>query len=311
MIIDFRKLQSFIKIVDAGSISRAAGLLGTAQPALSQQVAALEQHFGQKLLTRFSNGVAPTQAGLVLYRHAEYMLKYLDHVSIEVGRTTEALVGTVSVGLATYSSTATLALPILRMTREQHPGIVIHINDTFGQTLSELVMSGRLDMAVIYARRPIKGVTLTHLFNERLYFVASDALMPREDPDQPLEIRALEDIPLVLPGRKHFLRKLIDEAFARARITPHVVAEIESIGATASAVQAGLGASILSLSVVKGTPGFDALSVRELHRPVIQTEISLCTPEATPMSEAALAVKAILLKAARELIEHSPKGVTP
>jgi hypothetical protein len=50
MSVDFTKLKSFVKIVDAGSVSRAAGILRTAQPALSQQIAALESYFKHKLL---------------------------------------------------------------------------------------------------------------------------------------------------------------------------------------------------------------------------------------------------------------------
>ena len=66
MSVDFTKLKSFVKIVDAGSVSRAASILRTAQPALSQQVAALESHFKHKLLTRSNTGITPTEAGLVL-----------------------------------------------------------------------------------------------------------------------------------------------------------------------------------------------------------------------------------------------------
>lgn len=171
MIVDFRKLQSFVKIVDAGSISRAAGILNTAQPALSQQIAALEQHFGQQLLIRSNSGVAPTQAGLVLYRHALFMLKHLEQVQLDVSRASDALAGHVSVGLATYSTTSALSLPIIQAVRRQYPGITLHINDSFGQILSELVMSGRMDMAVIYASQPIKGTHLQSLFSEELFLV--------------------------------------------------------------------------------------------------------------------------------------------
>jgi LysR family nitrogen assimilation transcriptional regulator len=73
MSVDFEKLRNFVKIVDAGSMSRAASILRTAQPALSQQLSALEAHFRQKLLIRSNHGVAPTEAGLALYRHAQIL----------------------------------------------------------------------------------------------------------------------------------------------------------------------------------------------------------------------------------------------
>ena len=60
---DTRRLYSFVRVVDAGSITRAADLLHIAQPALSQQMTALESLFGQQLLSRSKQGVEPTEAG--------------------------------------------------------------------------------------------------------------------------------------------------------------------------------------------------------------------------------------------------------
>lgn len=305
MIVDFRKLANFVKIIDAGSISRAAALLNTAQPALSQQLAALEQHFGQKLLLRSNSGISPTQAGLVLYRHAQFMLKYLDQATLDVERAGEVLTGHVSVGLATYSASSTLSLPIIREVRRQHPGITVHINDSFGQILSELVMSGRMDMAVIYASHPIKGTQLAPLFTEELYFVCGidqDALFA---PGAPIEVQALKGVPLVLPGKGHFLRKLIDDAFARARVKLEIAAEIESISALSEAVRTGIGGSILPLSVVLGIPGQERLNAHPLIKPAISADVALCTPDPAPMSEAALAVKAVLLQVVADLPEHA------
>src|SRR5260370_1861590 len=75
--VDFKKLSSFVKIVDTGSMSRAANTLRIAQPALSQQVAALEAHFRQKLLLRSNHGVAPPEAGFTLSPHPPALPKHL------------------------------------------------------------------------------------------------------------------------------------------------------------------------------------------------------------------------------------------
>jgi len=310
VIIDFRKLQSFVKIVDAGSISRAAGLLNTAQPALSQQIAALEQHFGQQLLIRSNSGVSATQAGRVLYRHAQFMLKHLEQITLDVSRASEALAGHVSIGLATYSTTSVLSLPIIQEVRRLHPAITIHINDSFGQILSELVMSGRMDMAVIYASQPIKGTHLQPLFTEELFLVTGPDFPQDKLGPGPVEIRNLAQVPLVLPGRGHFLRKLIEEAFSRARVEPEVVAEIESVAALAAAVRSGIGATILPMSVASGTAGLEDSRVYKLIKPAIHANVSLCTPDPTPMSEPAFAVKAVLLKVVAELMEQTHAGLS-
>src|SRR5258708_14540519 len=111
--VDLKKLRSFVKIVDTGRMSRAANTLRIAQPALRQQVAALEAHFKQKLLLRSNHGVAPTEAGFTLYRHAQAMLKQLEQSQRDVTRATTSLQGHVSIGLATFSPAPNFPCPLL------------------------------------------------------------------------------------------------------------------------------------------------------------------------------------------------------
>ena len=54
---EFRSLEYFVQIADEGSISRAAGKLGVAQPALTRRIKQLETELGTQLLTRLPRGV--------------------------------------------------------------------------------------------------------------------------------------------------------------------------------------------------------------------------------------------------------------
>jgi LysR family nitrogen assimilation transcriptional regulator len=94
--------------------------------------------------------------------------------------------------------------------------------------LSELIMTGKMDMAMIYGSGPIKGVKLQPLFREELYLVSRLDPTAKKQSDDPLQLSALADVRLLLPSQGHFLRRLIDESLARARVTPNVVSEIES-----------------------------------------------------------------------------------
>src|SRR5215467_3386447 len=76
----FRQLRYFTKVLEAGSFSRAAATIHVAQPALSQQVAELEERLGVILLVRSARGVRPTAAGEVLYREACEILHQLDQL---------------------------------------------------------------------------------------------------------------------------------------------------------------------------------------------------------------------------------------
>ena len=309
MSVDFRKLKSFLKIVDAGSVSRAASILRTAQPALSQQLAALESHFKHKLLIRSNHGIVPTEAGIILYRHAQLLMKQLEQAQIDIDQSVKALAGRVSIGLATYSASNALSLPILTEMKALHPQIVVHINDSFGHVLSELIMTGKMDMAIIYGSGPIKGVTLRPLFREELVLVSAPGTALGKPGDEPLQLSALADVQLLLPSRGHFLRRLIDESLARARVAPQVVSEIESVSALGAAVMAGLGSTILPASVASATSSFGGADVRRLVRPAIEATVSLCVSDHLPLSEPALAARAVLLDVVDKFMRNHPQGI--
>ncbi|NTI25152.1 nitrogen assimilation transcriptional regulator [Rhizobium rhizogenes] len=309
MSVDFRKLRSFVKIVDTGSVSRAASILRTAQPALSQQIAALEAHFKHKLLIRSNVGIAPTEAGLILYRHAQLLLKQIEQAQTDINQSTRSLAGRVSIGLATYSTSSALSLPIIKEMKAQHPKIVVHINDSFGHILSELIMTGKMDMALIYSANPIKGVTLQPLFREEMFLVSPPGSTLPGAAGEPLPLSALNQIPLLLPSKGHLLRRLIDEALARARAEPDVVSEIESVPALSAAVLDGLGSTILPASVVTETSGFASAEVRALVRPVIEATVSLCISDHLPLSEPALAARSVLLEIVGKLMAGHHPGI--
>ncbi len=97
---NFRRLKYFVKIVDIGSLTRAAEVLHIAQPALSQQVATLEGELNQQLLIRTKRGVTPTDAGKILYTHARAILRQCEQAQLAVHNVGQALSGQVSIGFA-------------------------------------------------------------------------------------------------------------------------------------------------------------------------------------------------------------------
>ncbi len=96
---NLRRLKYFVKIVDIGSLTRAAEVLHIAQPALSQQVATLEGEMDQQLLIRTKRGVTPTEAGKILYTHARTILRQCEQAQLAVHNVGQTLSGNVSIGL--------------------------------------------------------------------------------------------------------------------------------------------------------------------------------------------------------------------
>jgi len=231
----------------------------------------------------------------VLYRHAQLLLKQIEQAKIDIDNSSKSLAGRVSIGLATYSTSSALSLPILKEMKALHPQIIVHINDSFGHVLSELIMTGRMDMAVIYGSEPIKGVTLRPLFREELFLVSPPGTSFGKSTSETLPLSALADVPLLLPSKGHFLRRLIDESMGRARVAHKVVSEIESVSSLGAAVMDGLGSTIIPASVAAGASSFAGARHQAAGAPVIEATVSLCTSDHLPLSEPALAVRSVLL----------------
>ena len=294
---NLRRLKYFVKIVDIGSLTQAAEVLHIAQPALSQQIATLEGEFHQQLLVRTKRGVTPTEAGRVLYRHAQLMLKQFEQAQADVRSSSRALSGQVSVGLAPGTAASALALPLLKTVRGRHPDVVLYLNENLGTTLCEQVGNGRMDMAVLYGGRSIvQGLSFEPLLTEELVLVApgsdGDAA---GDPSQ-VALADLRDIELLLPRAHNYLRQYIDEAFASLQMVPRIVAEIESAATLSAAVANKVGATVLPASAARAVADSIQARVRRIVSPSIEVPLALCTSDRLPLSEPAQAVRAIVLE---------------
>lgn len=303
MTVNFKTLNSFIKAVDCKSLSSAAQQLHIAQPALSQQISLLESHFKQKLLIRSNVGVTPTDAGRELYRHATLILQQLQAAELEVPRTANKVQGTVSVGLATYSSISVLATPLLQRVRQEYPDVNVFINDNFGLVLSELVLAGSIDMAVIYGPPSVRGVKVQPLLVEELFLIEPPQSTTQPVLTDPVPLACLEQTDLLLPGRTHMLRQLIEKAFVDGGLRPRVTAEIESTTTLRDAIEAGLGSTLLPWAVANTfrVNGPQALVIRRVVEPTLQATVYLCIAEGKTLSDPALAVADILSQLVREL----------
>ena len=78
--------------------------------------------------------------------------------------------------------------------------MLLYLNENFGTTLSELIMNGRMDMAVLYGSKAVHGLSFMPLLKEELFLV-SPADMPV--PDQQIALAQLQDVELLVVAARH------------------------------------------------------------------------------------------------------------
>jgi LysR family transcriptional regulator, nitrogen assimilation regulatory protein len=239
----FRQLRYFVKIVEAGSFSRAAATIHVAQPALSQQIAELEERLGLKLLQRSARGVTPTAAGEVLFREASSILHQLDQLPGIVRSSSGDPEGAVSLGLA-YSLANTLIGPLVSRVQTSLPKVKLKLSDADSRSLGAGVVSNSLDMAVVYEDELVSAFSRRPIFRHRLYLIGSQSSFNKAS----VSIDEIATLPLVLPGLPNGRRSLIDRAFAERGFTPNVVAEADTLSSELSAVRTGIAHTILPVA---------------------------------------------------------------
>ncbi len=289
---NFRRLKYFVKIVDIGSLTQAAEVLHIAQPALSQQLATLEGELKQQLLIRTKRGVMPTEAGNILYAHAQGILRQCEQAQSAVSCAGQAMSGPVSVGLTPGGAAAQLALPLLQAVRDQHPGILLSLNENIGAVLSSQIDNQTLDMALMYGAKMPSGLSAITLVKEELYLVATRTV---PSPGTSIDLADVARLNLFLPREGDAVRNQVDEAMAQRKLVANVVGEIESPATLSAAIAGGLGATILPESAARAMLGPAKAWMARISAPMLTVPLSLCVSSQQTLSAPALVVKDILL----------------
>lgn len=323
---ELRQLRYFVRIVEMGSMSRAARELDVVQSALSQQITRLESELAVRLLQRTPRGVVPTEAGVAFFREAQLALRHADQAvrSAQQSR----LSGSVSVGLAPTTATI-LALPLMQAMRTRYPDVRLHMVESMSGHLAEMLNARALDMAVLFdsrlhgseagpagsgqARPGGRRWQVHPLIEERLFLIRS-----RRHPQAGVlpASMALADLalePLILPTGQHGLRSTLDTAFAQARFTPHVVLEVDSLSMVMAAVDAGLGSSLQPWAAMgrfeDAAQRFESALITDKDA---QRTNLLCSLSEDELSPAALAARVVLVDCVRELVQSGAwSGTSP
>ena len=279
---DSRRLRYFVQIVDSGSITRAAALSGVAQPALSQQLAILENELKVKLLDRSVSGVTPTPAGRILYARAQAILRQFEDLREAVHREVKPLSGTVTLGMPP-TMLSRFGLPLIERVCTQHPEMRLQMREEGSVVLNELLTSGKIELA-IGATRPERELIGEEVLTEPIVVMYPASMTIPES----ATLADLAKLPWVMPRRPNAIRALIDAVFASSNLTPNVVVEIDSLYSAMESVRRGVGVGPMTMSAMKDALEAGTLRARQLGDTPLMRSMYLAhrrTPGLTPAAQ--------------------------
>lgn len=246
---DMRQLRYFVQIVESGSLAKASRQLFIAQPALSQQMARLEDEVGKPLLVRSSRGVTPTENGTALYHHAKFMLRQLDQAVSVARQDTAALSGRVTLGLAPTTNSR-IGLPLVLHLKERLPGVMINVVEGLSGHLEHMTRVGQLDLAILFNQKAAAELSVEPLLEEELFVILPKSSTLVAADRVSLKLAEVAKLSLILPSPGHGLRRRIAMEFDRANLAVDAVAEIDSLPLLMQCIAEGMGATIKPMAAV-------------------------------------------------------------
>lgn len=250
---ELRHLIYFREVARQLHFRRAAEALAIAQPALSRQVAQLEQALGAPLFTRSRRRVELTPAGQALLSHLEPILRSLASIPAEVRAMAAGQTGHVRVGF-TGLAMATVLPGIIREFSRLHPAIRVELNESPTSVQLAALQAGEIGCGFFHPGAPTPGVRTHMLLRER-----NGLLLPGGHPlaTKPvLKLRDVGNTPFVLFPRTHnsgFYDRIL-AAFAQAGVTPRIAEEVWPRANGIGLVRAGLGATFITPSEAQQLP---------------------------------------------------------
>lgn len=271
---DLAKLTHFVYVAENGSFTRAAGTLAVAQSALSRQVRELEEELGIALLHRNGRGVSLTEAGALFLPRVKTLLKDAEDLAADMKAMRDLVGGRVTLGVPPSVSHILLA-PLLAIIVRDYPDIQMRIVEGFSGHIYEWLLNGRVDLAVLYNARTSPILTTDRLLVEDMCLVSrfGDAMTAAGS----IHLAEVAPLPLVLPGRPHGLRLLVDDAFAEHGLNMKLPVEVDALATIKHLVAEGMYYTILPSSALMDEMQAGTLSVTRIVEPVISRELLLAS----------------------------------
>ncbi|ASA21348.1 LysR family transcriptional regulator [Paenibacillus donghaensis] len=233
------KYEVFLKVVELGSLTRAADVLGFTQSGISHTISSLEMEFGFTLLIRNRSGVKLTVNGEQVLHPIREILKWNEQLKQEVADIHGLEVGTITIG--TFTSVSVHWLPdMIKQFRKEYPYIEFKLMEGGYLEIEQWLEAGVIDCGFISLPTREKFEVIPLKKDRMLAIVAKDHPLSSA-PHFPLAQLAHEDFIMPKTGSDYDVRRVLE----KARIKPNIKFSAGDDYAIIAMVEKGLGISIL------------------------------------------------------------------
>jgi LysR family transcriptional regulator, nitrogen assimilation regulatory protein len=294
----FRDIRLFVAAYEERSFTAAARRENATQSGVSQHIRKLEDGLSVKLFVRDKGRVVPTPAGDNYYRHCIEMLHTHAKAAMEVRHHGAGLEGNIVIGLMPTMTRCTLA-PVLARFIERHPNVVVRVIEGYSATLTEQVLAGEIEFAVVPAFAGTPGL------KSRLFLRTPELLVASRRcgraPLAPVRLGDLGPLKLVVPSQANTRRRLIETYLASNGVTIARLLELDAMLGTLDFVARTDWVSILPALMMATETRSRIFTVNPVAAPAFSLDLVLIEPSRRPMAPAAQAFLAMLEEESRRI----------
>lgn len=283
---NFRQIECFIAVFEEGSFSKGAERAGCTQSALSQQIRNLELRLDLRLLERTPHGATPTIAGRRYYDDCVAILRSVRAAEDRMHDLRGSLTGTLRAGLIPSLTKGALASVLADFTAS-NPNVDVRIVEAYSQPLTEMVINGELDFAIVPVMPPrdVPGLNRRVLARESELLLSGRALGLENM--QPIPLAQVSGQKLVLPSPANSRRPYLDNQMAFAGVMPLRVMDLDGMTGTLEFVAGSDWATILPVTNCIDELALGRLVLNPIIAPEITFEFILIEPSSRPLGMAA------------------------
>ena len=244
-------LRTFVAVAKKESFSEAARVLYVSQPTVTAQIKALEEELNTKLFIRTKKSVDITASGKVLFHYAEEILNLCTKAENEIASLEDVLWGTLYVASSLTVGESVLPVILHDFTKD-HPSIQLKTEIINSTQIVDMISHSEIEVGLIEVdiRNPKLAIE-PFMDDELVLFAHKDMPLPDEGY---VSFAEFKEMPLIMREKGSGTRTVFEEGLSsRGHYLEEsrVVLEIGNTESIKTAVEAGLGVSILSKNTVR------------------------------------------------------------
>ena len=300
---EYKRFDFFVQVAQHGSFSKAASVIGIAQPALGRQVRKLEEECGSPLLYRHGRGVTLTPEGERLLATVKPLLCQIEGAVSELRAERTSPTGSVTLGL-TPTLCRLIGRRLVTDAKQRYPALRLNIVMAYSGYAHEWLTSARLDIAVVHDARRAQHLAMEHIGDLQLSLISPAAAVKAGGARRSIRMDKLQGLPLVLPTRHHGLRRTMEAAASQAGIQLDVDYEMDALELMLDLVREGQAHTVLAAPVVADLVRDGTAVARRIVGPNVATRMMLAQASNRPATRAARAIGSML----KELVAEAAAG---